>query len=64
MIRNETFKVRLSKPEKTALEELARQHSITPSEFLRDLLRKVAQQSGLLPELTVENQTEEFAIAA
>jgi hypothetical protein len=42
---------RASELEKEFLEKLAKKHGVTPSEFLRDLLRNMARQNDLLPEL-------------
>jgi transposase-like protein len=64
MIRDKNIIFRASEREADALKELARIHSVTPSELLRDLLRKAARQAGLLPELPTEEPTNELAIAA
>lgn len=58
MIRSETFKFRISPVEEEALKKLAKKHNVSPSEYLRDLLRKSARAAGLLPELVIEQQAE------
>lgn len=62
-MRTETFKFRISPVEEDALKTLAQKHGVTPSEFLRDLLRKAAQQAGILPEVVI-SQPEVESIAA
>lgn len=56
MTRDKNVIFRVSEIEAEALKQLAEDHGITASEFLRSLLREAAHQAGILPKKPTAEQ--------